>query len=346
MSPYRFSSPAAMRVLLAPIWVLLGICASATAWAQSPPSSGPVTEQAVSFSSWSPASYAEIRAGRESATPTPLSADLFLPAPTPRGEPLAAIVLLHGSSGFSNGYGRRIAADFARDGIAALVVYSYRSRGIDGRPSARELARKVPRYAQIADAYAALAFLSSHERIDPGRIALGGFSIGGKTTVFAAIEEVARAFQPDGRRFAAHVSYWGTCDALYEKLPATGAPILLLIGEKDAVTPLPRCRELADNLRRAGAPVDLIVYADAYHGWNAVDFAPRYFAERHNPAPCRWILSGDGRLRETSTGVEGAWDDPALAAGFACLAQGYTIGKNEAASAKARRDVVSFLSGL
>ena len=133
---------------------------------------------------------------------------------------------------------------------------------------------------------------------------------------------------------------------MFEDLPATGAPVLILIGEKDTVTPVGRCRELTQNLRESGAPAEMIVYAEAYHAWNGVDFAPRYFIDRYNPAECRWIMSGDGTIRETTTGTKGAWDDPALAAALKCLRRGYTIGRNEAATAQSRHDVVSFLSSL
>lgn len=328
----------AVLLFLMAIW--LGLSVSGVRAADGP------IERGISFVSWSPGSYAEVAAGPGRAPAASIEADLVLPAGTSHRSPVPAVVLLHGSSGFSNGYGLRVARALARRGLAALVVHTYRSRGIERRPTVPELAEKVPRYSQIADAYAALDYLSDLPEIDPRRIVLGGFSTGGKVAVLAAFEPVAAAVTDSERRFAGHVSYWGICDTLYEDFPATGAPVLLMIGEKDEVTPRDRCKEVAENLTELGAPTRLRVYSGAHHAWNGVDFEPKFLAKRYNPANCRWILSGDGTARELTTGVSGGWDDPGLARGFLCLTRGYTVGRNDAVTAESRRDVVAFIASL
>jgi len=67
------------------------------------------------------------------------------------------------------------------------------------------------------------------------------------------------------------------------------APILLVHGKDDTVVPLDQSREMADALRRAGKPVELIVQDGADH-WLSLGAtrlqmleATMAFVEKNNP---------------------------------------------------------------
>src|SRR5262249_27653495 len=59
-----------------------------------------------------------------------------------------------------------------------------------------------------------------------------------------------------------------------------GPPLLMLHGEADNWTPADLCRYLADNSKREGRDVTLVVYPGAHHGFDAASIArPTYVAD-------------------------------------------------------------------
>ncbi len=76
------------------------------------------------------------------------------------------------------------------------------------------------------DAYGALDYLAALPEIDPNRIAVMGFSLGGM-----AIESIAEQSltSPSGRNFAAGIVVYGFCSVSGEP----PFPVLEIIGDKD-----------------------------------------------------------------------------------------------------------------
>jgi dienelactone hydrolase len=115
----------------------------------------------------------------------PCTGRLWLPGGPGRQ---AAVLLANGFSGTQDWVVPDFAARFAGAGLAAMV-FDYRHLGRSGGQP-RQL---VDPARQRADLRAALAFLRSHPRIEPGRVALWGTSLGGSHVVEVAAHDPAVA---------------------------------------------------------------------------------------------------------------------------------------------------------
>ena len=185
--------------------------------------------------------------------------DLYRPAG--ETDPWPAVVLAHGG-GFVSG--RRedmsvIADALARRGYLTVTVDYRLSKGswfpatsLDqpGLAEAAALARD--------DVAAAVAWLRANaevQLVDPGRIAVAGYSAGGMTAL-------AVAAVPESGVVAAVAISAAAVDP--GSLDAPHAPLLLLHGDLDDLVPV----GLADDtctVARAGGPCEVIHYGDAGH---------------------------------------------------------------------------------
>jgi len=195
-----------------------------------------------------------------------------------RHRKMAAVVILHGSSGVdSRGdfYERALNAE----GIATLQIDMWQARGVTGianRPAAPILT--------YPDAFSALNFLAARPDIDAERIGVLGFSWGGVVSLASAEQLYAGAFG-GGRRFAAHVANYPVCwGANNTSIPAlnppaekgtqflhlTGAPVLIQIGSKDSYdNGTAHCIALAASVNPSnGYVVSVNQYPGATHAWD------------------------------------------------------------------------------
>ncbi len=103
-----------------------------------------------------------------------------------------------------------------------------------------------------------------------------GFSWGDMVTTLAAYEQISRTYLGNaGLRFSDHVAYYGCSIPRLQRPIATGAPVLMMIGEKDENVSVERTRIICDDLRRGGAPVELKIF-DAFHQWDGIDEEKRH----------------------------------------------------------------------
>src|SRR3546814_16204882 len=110
---------------------------------------------------------------------------------------------------------------------------------------------------------------------------------------YAAYAQVAERYAPNGRRFAAHVAFYAPCIAEFEDGRATGAPVMMLWGGRDAIVDPGRCARVARPLAAGGSAVDTAVYPDAVHQRDG-----RFAAERQlgrHTAGVSFQLESDGQ---------------------------------------------------
>jgi dienelactone hydrolase len=120
--------------------------------------------------------------------------------------------------------------------------------------------------------------------------------------VLSAYENVRRVYMgDDDRAFAGHVSYYGCSVARVEAAVATGAPVLMMLAELDKNVSMQRTQQIADDLRRGGAPVEVVVFENIYHQWDGRDETVRFVP--FNLSRCRMRLGVDYKIRDERTGI-------------------------------------------
>ena len=176
------------------------------------------------------------------------------------GPPYAAVVVLSGCNGVKHST-RVWAHRLASWGYAALVVDSFRPRGLrnvchrGGELSANDRAK---------DAFAAAAYLRTRPDIDPQRIALLGYSHGGWTALAAAGEPIVA--ENGGKPFAAVVAYYPICP---QATPPFASDVQILIGAADDWSSPKRCEDLVARSANAAAHRPLLkIYPGAGHSFD------------------------------------------------------------------------------
>lgn len=209
---------------------------------------------------------------------TPIAGDLLMPA-TPTTK-VPAVVFSHGSEGVSSLYYDVWATALNRAGFAVFVIDSFKSRGEDKVTGpTKQLAWNTA--ANLADSLYALKLLSTHPQIDSTRIFHMGWSRGGQVVLDAAWPTYQQHILPTGVKWAGSIALYPGCNMRYRvdqhsPLPAS---LLLLLGDKDDLTPAKPCIEYAEELAAAGNAVSFKVYPGAYHVFDRLNQPWRQYRE-------------------------------------------------------------------
>ena len=229
-------------------------------------------------------SFDSLDAGAAGA-PLRITGLLYRPdGPAPAGG-FPAVIALHGCGGmFSDAPGRESVLSLRNamwkdlllaDGYAVLFPDSFNPRGLRAVCTIRLSERTIVPATRRLDALGALAWLGAQPGIDRTRIALMGFSHGGSTTLATinARDPAVAAFRAATGAppfFRAAVAFYPGCrislNAGERWQPAVGTRIY--IGELDDWTPAARCAALGEAQKARGAPLDVTLYPDSYHGFD------------------------------------------------------------------------------
>jgi carboxymethylenebutenolidase len=209
----------------------------------------------------------------------------------PKGTgPWPAVVLLHGLDGLPDrggvyrGVARRLAA---RGYVVLLVRYFDRTGTKKGdlpdllkrfRACLDETHRGGKRWQEVRATFAAwlatvadvLAHARKLSRVDPNRVGLVGFSMGG----FLATASAMRL----ELRIACVVELFGGLPAELAAGLKHMPPTLILHGDRDDVVPLKHARALHDHLVERCLPVEGKVYDNTGHGFRRPDGGVQIFA--------------------------------------------------------------------
>src|ERR1700730_17112917 len=178
-------------------------------------------------------SYADFRQVFVREAPADASVPATLRFPDQPRDRYPAVVVVHPISGFREANEGWLAAELRRSGFATLTYDSFSARGLSQSAVLGSRAGPPPA-SRGAAAFAALRLLAGHPRIAADRIGIVGFSFGGEVAHLTAFETLRAAMGAGPSRFAAHVATYpgGTYGARAEAGAYTGAPILMLLGEK------------------------------------------------------------------------------------------------------------------
>jgi dienelactone hydrolase len=255
-----------------------------------------------------------------------------------------AVVVVHTIAGYLPANEGQAAAELRKSGFATLTYDSFAARGMTSLAS-RFGAGVIP--STVADAYAALMLLANQPKIDANRIAVVGFSLGGEVAHLTAFEPLRSASNLGQVRFAAHVAFYpaGVNGAIAERGAYTGAPVLMLLGEKDDNLPVAKIEGYLAYARSAGnpTPIEVVTYPGAYHAWTVPSLVRlRFYPEYASTKKCPLILLGPGRPMFLIDGQAKPFDPSAVGR---CIdeAPGYSMAYDAAVRAQSTADAMRFL---
>ncbi len=187
--------------------------------------------------------------------------------------PHPAVIALHGCGGLFGAsglrptarhedWGRRLAAQ----GFLVVMPDSFRSRGLGSQCGVAGRSVRAGR-ERVADVAATRTWLQAMPEVKPAAISLMGWS-NGASTVLAAI----RADRKPGDNapdIARAVAFYPGCRVQAEAASFRArVPLLILIGAADDWTPPAPCAALAGAAAQRGEPVEIRIYADAFHDFD------------------------------------------------------------------------------
>ncbi|HTT79392.1 MAG TPA: dienelactone hydrolase family protein, partial [Stellaceae bacterium] len=179
-----------------------------------------------------------------------------------------AVVVLHGCGGFG-----------AYVPVAAEVLksYGYAALALDSLDGINACADYDGAIAEAFDAYAALDWLARQDFVDPDRVAVLGFSMGGIATLDDVAAGVGAIEKAEKRHFRAAVAYY-PCTRY--RAGVMTVPTLILVGAEDDWARAKWCRDMMARRNGKGAPVKLVVYPGATHAFN-IPRPPRQYMGHH-----------------------------------------------------------------
>ncbi|WP_439817902.1 dienelactone hydrolase family protein [Zavarzinia sp. CC-PAN008] len=325
-------------------WALACTPSFAATLAEDWPAADPARHpgQPVTFDSRSP--FAPDDMGPQ-APRTIAQGTLWWPPGASASAPVPAVIMLHGAAGVQDAREGTYGPQLAQQGFAALSIDAFGARR-DRWSSFRGRLLEVTESMVMADAYAALHWLTQRPEIDRNRVVLMGFSYGAMATMYALNDGIARAFSAtygDGTlRFAAHVAYYGPCIVRFAEPRTTGAPLLMLMGGRDEITNPQRCAETADAFRAGGSAVESITYPEAAHQWDGARGLRRI---GNDLSPCRLVVDDDLSVHDDTTGLPMIDGLTRRAILVLCVrGEGYLSGRDDAVRARSNRDLGRFLN--
>jgi carboxymethylenebutenolidase len=170
---------------------------------------------------------------------------------------------------------------FAAEGFVAISPNLYFRQpnnvvGYDNLPGAIKLMGSLNDDQIVADMTAAINYAKTMKEVKP-RFGTTGFCMGGRVAFLTAVRNpdvyatapfygggMTRAGQPGGK---APIDYAANLKG----------PVLAFFGGKDAFIPMAEVDKFRDALNQAGKPAEIVLYADADHGFMC-DERPSYHA--------------------------------------------------------------------
>jgi carboxymethylenebutenolidase len=159
---------------------------------------------------------------------------------------------------------------FAQQGYVALAVDLYRGRSTKSPEEAHELMRGMPEDRAMADLKAGIDYLSSRPDVDPERIGVIGWCMGGGYALALATA--------DPRVKATAINY-GRLVTEFDTVAKIQGPILGNFGSADRGIPADDVKAFGGLLTKAGKLGDIKIYEGAGHAFMNPNNTEGYNAE-------------------------------------------------------------------
>lgn len=215
------------------------------------------------FLTFTPGTISQIYRDDWRIRPRRISGELRLP---PGDGPFPAVIIYHGHYHVEDmeSWFQQLVPKLVEQGIAAFVIDSFTGRKIT---NTAYYAPGLSRAARLTDIFQAVKWLARLDEIDEERIGITGYSVGGTTAMLAADRRMTETSVAGGRSFAALLPVYPACQVRFRREELIGAPMLILLPEKDDYSPTEFCEVYAERAAGAGHNVLLKKYAGARHGW-------------------------------------------------------------------------------
>jgi dienelactone hydrolase len=186
---------------------------------------------------------------------------LFKPGGVAKGTPKGAVVIVNSADGWSDAREGQYARSISSAGYAVLAIDTYGPRGVTQASTDNTT---ITTYEQARDAFAAKRYLVS-VGYPADRIAVMGAGRGGTIALLAA----DRTFlgREEGDRFAVAIAVGAAC-FLHPRQPKPSANVFIAIGDKDQVTGVKPCQDLAHEYAAVGGKSTVKVYPGATNGFD------------------------------------------------------------------------------
>ena len=184
------------------------------------------------------------------------------------------VVILHGGGGISE-VEEHWMNIFNNMGLATFVVDSNWPRRKCKKNN--NLKKAVPfcnglhrGMNRVIDGYGALELLSKHPRINSKRIGCLGISLGARGCLYLNVKRFQKMWGTSEMEFAASVPMYPPCNVIFkEDDEITNTAIRIHVGELGTYFPVDSCINYVDRLKAKGKDVDIKVYPDTHHGFEA-----------------------------------------------------------------------------
>ena len=258
---------------------------------------------------------------------------------SPSGPPKGAVVLVHGSGGWSDHREGHYARALIAAGYAALAIDAFGPRAII---QTAEDQAQLSTLQMTRDAFAARRFLLERG-FAADRLAVMGFSKGGGVALYAS----DRNFLPaEVDRFPVAIPFYPGC-ITRPRSPKPASLVFMALGEKDDYTGIKPCQDIADDFSKAGGKVTVKIYPGSSHGFdgNPANTAMLNLRFVENYMDCVLYQEEDGY--GTYAGKRYAQNENAsLIADMrkSCVRKGASVWTNTRQKEAATRDVIDFLN--
>lgn len=296
--------------------------------------------EGVQLKSTALTTIADVMGGKSVSDTVPVTGTLIMP-PGAGSSPVPAMIIVPDATSLDDGgrvdYWAQVMLGM---GVAVFIPDSFGSRGVEKSENAQ---RTVTPDMRIADAFAALMALGADPRIDHNRIGIMGSGAGGSVAVHTAFGPVQRALTQRNRRFRVHIALYPACDAQWQIIDPTGAPIHFLLAGQSKLHSAERCQIYAERIGTAGGTVTTATYPQAFYGFDS-DWERKNIGGLSSLNKCLFRITDAGNLVEVNSGVSSGTAEGRNEITKTCTTYGAVVSKNNAVRESATERVRHFVT--